>query len=208
MNCRRFQNELFEYVEGTLSADALAVAEKHLTECETCRRAVEKEKRVASVVSSRLRQSSQALTLSPEIRRNILTASRQIGSGPTRTESLIDLCRYWIRITAIPAAMLLIAGVFLAVHFSGAKSHETNMPRAVAVTSPVGKNPQISVSVQMSYRSPRREFHQEGNVVLDAFVSETVVINGTFQEEQNRDREGADADKESGSQPLQMKTPL
>lgn len=206
MNCRRFQEELFEYVEGTLSAGALAAAEKHLAECDACRQAVEKEKRLASVLSSRLRQSSRTLTLRPEIRRNILAASRQNGPAPTVAESLIDLCKYWIRIAAIPVAVLSIAGLLAAIHFSGTRGHETNGPRVVAVTSPTGNNLQTSVSVQMSCRT--RQFHHEGNLVVDTFVDETVVASGTFQEGQSRDREGANPGKDFFSPELKMKTPL
>ena len=33
MNCRQFQNDLYEYLEGSLSARAQAAAEAHLVEC-------------------------------------------------------------------------------------------------------------------------------------------------------------------------------
>jgi anti-sigma factor RsiW len=202
MNCQRFQDELFEYVEGTLSADTLAAAEKHLAECDACRQAVEIEKRRAAVLSGRLRQTSQALTLHPEIRRNIVAASLQKGPSPSVAESLVGLWRYWVRLAVIPGAMLLVAGVLLAVHFSGTGRHETISvpvgPRVSAVTSSDGNSPQTPVSVEMSYRLPRRQFHQEGNLVVDTLVDETVVADGTFQA----------SGKETIFPNIEMKTPL
>jgi hypothetical protein len=211
MNCRHFQNEIFEYVEGTLSADALAAAEKHLTECVVCRKAVEKEKRVASVLSSRLRQTGRALTLRPEIRRNILAVSRQKGlaAAPTMAESVIGLCKYWVRSAAIPVSVLLIAGVLLAVKFSGTRSREiipVPVTPRLAVTAPGGNGLQTSVSLEMSYRT--RQFHQEGNLVVDTLVNETVVANGALLLGQSRDHEGAEPGKDSFSPALEMKTPL
>ena len=202
MNCERFQDELLEYVDGTLSADARAVADKHLAECDTCRQALEKERHLASVLSNRLKQSSQTLTLHPEVRRNILTACRQNGSAPTLAESLIGLCKYWVRMAVILVAMLLVAGFLLAIHFSGTRRHGTASVPIVqhvsAVTSAAENNPQRSVSVQVSYYLPRRQFHQEGNLVVDTLVDESVVASGTFQA----------SDNESGSSKLEMKTPL
>ncbi|HTV40298.1 MAG TPA: anti-sigma factor [Candidatus Sulfotelmatobacter sp.] len=196
MNCRRFHDELFEYVDGTLSADELTAAEKHLAECEACRQAVEKERRLASALSSRLRQSTQSLTLRPEIRRNIVTASRKRGSA------LIDLWKYWVRMAVIPGAALLIAGVLLAGHFSGTRRHETVsvpvVPLVSEVASAAGNSPQAPVLVQMSYRLPTRQFHQEGNLVVDTLVDETVDADGVFQA----------SGKETISPKLEMKTPL
>lgn len=176
MNCRHFRNELFEYVEGTFSADTLAAAQEHLTECDSCRRAVEKEIRFTTALSSHFRQSSQSLTLHPEIRRNVLSASRQKAPVPTLAESLVNLPKYWVHVTAIPLAALLVVGILMAIHFSGSGKHETVLvpvtPRLTKVSSPV--------SVQISYRIPRHEFRQDGNTVVDAFVDETVVVNETI----------------------------
>ena len=202
MNCQRFQDELYEYVEGTLSADVLAAAEKHLAECDACRQAVEKEKRLEAVLSSRLRQSSQALTLHPEIRRNIISAVRQKNATPTGAVSLIDLWKNWVRIAAISGSALSVAGILLAVHFSSTKRHETvSVPvgtSAPEVASAAENSPQAPVSVQISYRLPTREFHQEGNLVVDTLVDETVVADGMFQA----------SGKEATSPKLEMKTPL
>ncbi len=201
MNCRHFQDELFEYVEGTLPADAQAAAQKHLAECAVCRQAVEKEKRLGSALSSRLRQFSQPLTLHPKILRNILAASERKGSVPM-AESLIDLCKYWLRVAAIPVAMLLVAGVLLAIHSSGTRKREAvadpGPSRISAVTSPAQDNSRTPVSVQMSYHLPRREFRREGNLVVDTLVDETVVVDETVPS----------GNVKNLPQKLEIKTPL
>jgi anti-sigma-K factor RskA len=200
MNCQRFQNELLEYVEGTLSTDELAFADKHLASCETCRQAVEKEKRLARTLSNRLQRSSESLSLRPEIRRNILASVQERAALPTMAESFTGLWKYWLRLAAIPAALVVIAAALLAVHFSGTRGHEISvpiMPRVSVTAPPIGGNPPAAVSVQMSYHLPTQQFHQEGNLVVDSLVDETVIASGTFQ-----------PGKQSTSPNLQMKTPL
>jgi anti-sigma factor RsiW len=68
MNCRRFQNQLDEYVEGSLSASAQAAVERHLASCDACRRTVQEERQFAQSVSIRLKQDASSLTLGLEIR--------------------------------------------------------------------------------------------------------------------------------------------
>jgi hypothetical protein len=89
----------------------------------------------------------------------------------------------------------------LAIHFFGTRTHEVISvpvtPRVSAIIPPVN-NPQTAVSVQMSYRLPTQQFHQEGNLVVDALIDETVVANGTFKS----------GGKESVSSKLEIKTPL
>lgn len=202
MNCRRFQDELLEHVEGTLSAGAQALAEQHLAGCIACRQAVEKEKRLARAMSSRLRQSSETLTLHPNIRRNILAASRRKTALPAPAEPFARLWRSWLRLAVVPASLLVVAACLLAIHFSGVPRHETisvpTSPRISAPAPALANNPQPAVSVQLSWRLPVRRFYQEGNMAVDTLIDETVVASGTFHP----------GGQESVSPQLEMKTPL
>ena len=177
MNCRQFQDKLFEYVEGSLSGDDLAAAQKHLSSCSACRKPVQEEQQRAQALSARLRQSSEPLTLRPEIVLNILAASRT--ARPAATESLAGLWMRWLRLASIPASLLLIAAFVLAVHFYGRPTHPGGSLTTGYVPTPSDSR-QPDVSIEMSYRLPVHKFHQEGNLVLDAFVDETVVINGAI----------------------------
>jgi anti-sigma factor RsiW len=180
MNCESFQNELHEYVEGTLSTGARADAERHLAGCDACRRLLQKEQQLARVLAARLRQSSEALTLAPEIRRNILAAARDKSAIPTAAESITNLWRYWLRLAAIPAvSLLVIATFFLEPHFFGKHTiQKAQKPAALPVAS---YSPRPAVSIQISYRVPAYKFDQDRNGVIDSLSYETVAATGTFQ---------------------------
>jgi hypothetical protein len=201
MNCDSFQDKMHEYVDGSLSTDAGAAAEQHLAVCSACRGAVEKEKQFTRVLSKRLRQGSDALTLRPEIRRNILAASRREAS-PALAETVASWWQQWIR-WAIPAAALAIAVmVVMVIHFSGLRSRQTIqapiMPSLATVKPSPDQNQPPAVSIQISYRLPTHEFLKDGNLVIDTLSSETVVADGNFQP----------GDRHTVSQTLDIKTPL
>lgn len=192
MNCRRFQNQLYEYVEGSLSAGAQAAAERHLAGCSACRQAVRKEQQFAQILSNRLRQGTESLTLRPDIRHNILTASRCKPASRGVVESIVDL---WNRF-AVPAAIavsLVLAVTFLLIrHFSGVRMHDMETARAD------GRNLQPAVSIQISCRLPTCTFRREGNLVVDTLSYETVVASGTLRP----------GDQEPVPQRQDSKTPL
>ena len=52
MNCRRFQDRLDQFVEGTLSAGARAAADQHLAGCAACREIVGRELDLARFLSA------------------------------------------------------------------------------------------------------------------------------------------------------------
>jgi predicted anti-sigma-YlaC factor YlaD len=176
MNCRQFQDKLFEYVEGSLCGDELAAAQKHLSGCSACRKPVQEEQQRAQALAARLLQGREPLTLRPEIIRNILAESRRV--RPAATESLAGLWMRWLRLASMPVSLMLIAAVVLAVHFFGTR---TSAPVATHLSTPATTDRQPpEVSIEMSYRLPVHEFHQEGNLVVDAFVDVTVVADGTI----------------------------
>lgn len=201
MNCQSFQDELLEYVEGTLSTDAQALADEHLAACDACRLAVEKEKRLARTLSRRLQRSSETLVLRPEIRRHILVSSPQKVVPPTMAESLIRLWNYWLGLAAVPVSLLAVATLLLVLHSYSTRRESilTTLTPNVPLPTPVAvQNPPPTVSVQMSYHLPTHQFHQEGNVVVDTLMNETVVATETFPS----------SSQESVSSQLEMKIPL
>ena len=170
MNCRRFQNRLHEYVEGTLSAGTQAAAESHLARCTACRQAVSQEQQLAQFLSERLRQGTGTITLRPQIRRRILTALKSIPA--TNRESDVCLWNRFARPLAIAVSLLLIVTFLLINFFSGAKVHQTKTVR-----------PDIhsAVSIEVSYRVPMYKFRMEGNLVVDTLSYETIVARGTLR---------------------------
>jgi anti-sigma-K factor RskA len=197
MNCRRFQDKLFEYVEGSLSTGELAAVEQHLSGCGACREAAQKEQQRAQALSARLCQSGKSLRLNPKIIQTVLAASR---ARPAATVSLAGLWMRWLRVAVVPVSFMLVAAILLAVHFSGRPAHErTSTPvitHGSTLTATSDQQPEISI--ELSYRLPVHEFHQEGNLVVDTFVDETAVANGII----------SSGGLKSLPQKLEIKTPL
>jgi anti-sigma factor RsiW len=157
MNCQRFKDQLFEYVEGSLSADARAAADQHLARCDACRQAVRQERQVAQALADRFQQATGKLVLRPQIRSRIVAVSRR-ESAPRPAAA------WWHRLAwpvGIAACLLLAAAFVLAGRFRGARVDP-------------------AVSIQVSYRVPIHKFRQEGGLVLDTVSYETIAINETL----------------------------
>jgi hypothetical protein len=175
MNCRRFQNRLFEYVEGSLSAGAQAAADRHLAACSACRQALHHEQQFAQFFSSRLRQDTETLTLRPEIRHGILTLPGREPTLPAIVESIVGLWNRFARLAAMAVSLLLVVTFLLVSHFSGARIHQAETSR---FDDP---NLQPVVSIQISCRLPTCQFRREGNLVIDTLSYQTIVASGTFE---------------------------
>ncbi len=172
MNCRRFQNRLYEYLEGTLSARTQSAADRHLARCNVCRQVVREEQQLAQFLSERLRQGTETLALGPEVQRRILTALEHQSTPLADEESVVGAWSTLVWPLAIAASLLLIATFLLINYSSGARIHETEMARSSDRDS--------TVSIQVSYRVPTYKFHQEGNLVVDTLSDETIVASGTL----------------------------
>jgi anti-sigma factor RsiW len=171
MNCRHFQDQLFEYVEGSLSAKALAAAEQHLAGCAACREAVREEQALAQDLTRRFRQHAEALRLSPEIRRDILAVARREPAPAARMEFIRN---WWTRFAAplsVGAAALLLGAVLWLSHFPGWREP------GVGTAQRADRNLSSAVLVQLSSHVPTYEFRREGNVVIDTLSVETVAVS-------------------------------
>jgi anti-sigma factor RsiW len=181
MNCQRFQNQLYEYVEGTLSAGNLAIAEQHLTGCDACRHVVRNEQQLAHSLSGLLRQKTESLALAPDIQRRILAAARRPSVSPKITDVLASL---WNRL-AIPAALttavVLIIALALVTHFANHRINE-QPSEIVATQIPVVHLPRSSpyVSIHVSCPAPTYLFLSDGDRVIDTVSYETVVASETL----------------------------
>ena len=175
MNCRRFQNELHEYVEGSLSAGARAAAERHLAGCSACRQAVHKEQQLAQLISVQLQQDTMSLTLRPDIRNRILKAVEAKSTPPPMPASIADAWNRFFRLAAIPASLLLVAVCLLITHFPSTRRYH------VETISSVDDSLRPAIAIQVSYHTPAGKFHREGNFVTDSLSDETVVASGMLR---------------------------
>jgi anti-sigma factor RsiW len=67
MNCQGFQDHLFEYLDGSLSAPAQSAANAHVEQCAVCRQTVQAHQALAA----RFRRETDSLALHPEVTRRI-----------------------------------------------------------------------------------------------------------------------------------------
>jgi len=173
MNCKRFQNRVYEYVDGTLSARVRAAAEGHLLRCGACRQAMRREQHVSQLLSERLRHDAESLAIRPNVWRGILKAVEDQSTPLAPWESIVGFCRRLAWPLGMAASLLLIVGILMFHLFSGAQVHEMEAAR---LSSQGNHSP---VSIQESYRVPVRNFREEGNFVVDTITYETVAANET-----------------------------
>ena len=174
MNCKRFQNRLYEYAEGTLSPRRQTAANKHLSQCSECRQALHQQQQFALVLSDRLRQDAEALSLRPEVRQRILSALERESAPTTNRQSIVYPWIRFVRPLAVAASLLLIATLLLVNHFSRARIPETKTVRSN------GPDIHSAVSIQISCCVPTYEFRREGDFVVDTLSCETIVASGTL----------------------------
>jgi anti-sigma factor RsiW len=175
MNCRRFQDHLFEFVEGSLSASARAAADEHLASCPACREAVRQEASLMQGLARRLRQGTEGLKLSPEARRNLLATARR-EPAPSALNQLI--AGWWARF-ALPlsagAAVLVLGAILWLNHFYGPQQP------GPGIAQRSGRDVPAAVSVEWSSRVPTYQFRHEGNVVVDSLSVQTVAVSVTLR---------------------------
>ena len=173
MNCRRFQDRMHEYLEGTLSPATLAAARKHLVLCSACGQLLRQEQQLAQFLSHRLRQGAETLTLHPQVERHILAALAE-RIPPTDGKSIVWSWNRFAWPLSIAVSVLLIVTLPLLKHFSGARVNEKETARSDRRAN------HSAVSIQISYRVPTYKFRKEGDLVVDTLTYETVVANETL----------------------------
>jgi anti-sigma factor RsiW len=174
MNCRRFQKQVYEYVDGTLPARERIEAERHLARCDACQQVVRRERQVAQLISQRLRHEAEFLALRPNLWRRVQTA---VGTtpNPLRTwESIAGFCNRFAWPLATAISLLLILSIALLHSSSGAKVCEM----AAAQSNDTAN--QAAISIQVSYRVALRKHREDGNFVVDTIDYETVAADETL----------------------------
>jgi len=167
MNCRRFQNEIYEYLDGSLSTRAQAAAEEHLSACAACRQMVSQGRRSAQSLSDKFRKAADSFHLPPEFGRRVFAALADEARAPDEPQGMV---LFWRRLAwplaATASGLLLLGGFFFLVR----------PPRPGVPGSPlrVANN---EVSVHLSYVVPIYTFRREGGFVIDALTYQTNVID-------------------------------
>jgi len=172
MNCEQFQDQLFEYVEGSLAARQQGAADGHLTECVDCRLRLQQEQMVAQTLARGFRQSTERLALPPDFAGQLLRETRS--QAPVSGFSFRDTLLRFAWPVAMSACVLIAC--IRAGHFFPGTPSSANRIAEMAVARGGSE-----VSIDFSYRLPTWQFHREGNRVVDTLSYETVVASGKLQ---------------------------
>jgi anti-sigma factor RsiW len=166
MNCEEFQNELFEYAEGSLATGEQAAADEHLAQCSACRQAVDRERQTTQFLSEGFRRNVESLVLRPEIRRRILAEAEGKSATQSPSGMIVGLWQRFAWPLGIAAALVVVAAIAGINHFSGARR--------------VDHGAGSVVFSEDSYQVPIHKFRVEGNLVTDNISYETVVVSETL----------------------------
>jgi anti-sigma factor RsiW len=173
MNCRRFQDRIHEYLDGSLSRWNRAAAERHLAGCARCHQAVQMERQLAKSLSQEFEKSTESLVLDPGLVSRLETTLTD--GGRTRSHAPARPT-FWVRLAASSAlvASLLVAMVLLDKFLFQERgpASETGQGQSRHVPNPV--------SIDLSFQKPTYIFRREGNFVVDAFSYDTNLVNSTL----------------------------
>ncbi len=178
MNCRRFQHRLYEFLDGALSSRAQAAAEKHLTECDACRQAVQQQRQLAQSLSRQLQSSTESLHLPPAVQHRIKTA---LADTPASRHEVPSIHLLWRRLAwPLAAAACLILVSVIAAEFVR-RSHAPG--DQAARSQPRGAPP--AAFIHLTYSVPAYTFRREGTLVIDALTHQDIVVNATLPSDQD-----------------------
>jgi hypothetical protein len=176
MNCETFNDRLPEYLEDTLSAAEQAAAREHLGKCAGCQQALAQQEALAKSIRLSFQLETQRLSLHPTTKQNILNALKRREFPPTVWESLqaffAVLRRHpaWVGSAFLCLVLLITGGRF----YFGSGRHSS--------TQATVKNDRITYVIDVPIQTEVHVYRRQNNMVVDAIVTETVVINGSFSE--------------------------
>lgn len=174
MNCEKFNDQLPEFLDETLSAAEQAAAREHVQNCVACRQALAREEALAKSIRLSFDLETQNLSLSAETRQSILKAWKQRELGRA---SAWERLREWCTIHPWkPALAGLVFFCCVLLFISGSRLLPPQPPARGS-----GEIYIIDVPMQAEVHLYRRQ----GNRVVDALVTGATVINASFLESPN-----------------------
>jgi len=168
MNCEKLQENLYDYLDDTLSPGEKAAAEKHFIGCSVCRDAVQRELLLAETMSNRFRLAVEPVALDEH--KMARAVQRSIVKSAERSPY-----PFWSRL-AIPlaAAALILIGATWLVHRVG-----SGRTSSLSAVDSMAASAQL-VPIHFSYAVPEYTFQREGTMVIDALTYETHTVDGAL----------------------------
>jgi anti-sigma factor RsiW len=169
MNCRRLQDKIFEYVDGSLSPRAQAAAKRHLEECDACRQKVNELQRTGQSLSIHFRQATESLTLSPKVTRRIMAAVEEESTSPA---AIHFFARFWQPLAWLGTGVaLLLLSVFLVTGFpNGLRVRHRGTAESFRGDSGA------AISIRIAYCEPTYTFRSDGNSVIDSLICQPRIV--------------------------------
>ncbi|HVU15879.1 MAG TPA: zf-HC2 domain-containing protein [Candidatus Didemnitutus sp.] len=110
MNCQQFEEDLYEYLDGTLSAERMDAVREHQTRCDACTRALQREREFGTRLRAELHAEVRGVIADRHLADRILAAAPN--SSWRVTWSRIA-ARYRTPALACSAFLLALAAIFL-----------------------------------------------------------------------------------------------
>jgi anti-sigma factor RsiW len=177
MNCQKFQEMLFEYVEGSIALKERAEADVHLARCVECMVAVQREKRLQERLNAGLQRSVESLSLGRQARAQLLTMLTQRESRERSRAQLF--AALWVRVASAfgVAAVLALAGVWIWRQAATPSMTQGQIARSVTAES---SEPKPTIQIRLPGIATSYTFQQNGEFVVDTFVEQTNFVNVTL----------------------------
>ena len=172
MNCEHLRENLYDYLDDSLSPSGKAAAEKHLAGCPACREAVQRESQLAQSLFSRLEQAVETVALDSAAQRRMATAVERKMAEPRDRPFVL----FWSRLAwpFATAAVILMVAIWTGRHFVAGRNSRLETAR---IPAPADNR---EVLIHVSYSMPSYTFRKEGNLVIDALTSDTLVADGAL----------------------------
>lgn len=171
MNCRQFEDQIFDYLDGSLPPGQAPTAESHLARCAHCQATLAAHRRFAERLSRDMHADLPPFTLKPAAESRFQNALRTAAARRRRRELV------WS--TALAAGLALaLRQPAPAVH---AVAHEFSFDPLPTLQSQPSARPQTEhIKIFEVERLSRYTFDQQGGTVTDCLTQETRTDEATF----------------------------
>jgi len=176
MNCENFNDRLPEYLEDTLSTADRAAAREHVQKCGACKKALAQQEALAKSIQLSFDRETQRLSLRPETKRNILNALNRSEIPPTAWERIQAYLAVLWRHPAWAGTVLLCVVLLI----SGRRFY-LDSARHYSAQATVDHN-RITYDIDIPIQTEMHVFLRQNNMVVDAIVTESSVIDASFSE--------------------------
>jgi Putative zinc-finger len=172
MNCENFNDQMPEYLDGSLTTAQQASARQHVEKCLDCQRALARQEAFAKSIRLSLNRETEGLSLRPDTRRNIVKAFE-----PTRRASI------WLFFEAIwrrPAWVgIVLTGLLLLI--SG--RHFYRHPAKIPAQQTAAKDGRFTYAINVPIQTETQIDRRQNNMAVDAVVTGAGVIDLSFSED-------------------------